>query len=258
MEDAVDYSAEPETEEVPLPPETPDVPAVDEDGVPYLNRAKEAERKAQKVRDEYEAKMAEMARQYDERLSALYQPQTQEPDDNEYDEKTGLTYGQIKALKGQFRQDWEKELQQTQHQQMNTMANTNVNQQTAKAQSNPKYKDFFENEEFSQELSAELDKLDLNAAMRKDIVEEKIAIIRGRHFDELAKQREQMAYRRAQENRHIAGEYALSKPTVASGGRQFKVTPDVEEYAKISGLSLEHAAESYWKRQERKGGQVNG
>ena len=222
----------------------------DDSGKPYFNQFQEATKKVDSTKTQYEQRIQDMERQYSTILSQNTTPAPQhDPDD--YVDGTNLTYKDLGAIERRQSEALTSELKNLRNEIYNNQAEVNLNQQKFALRQDAKFKTFFQNKSFETELDERLKYLSLESALQPDIVKGAAKMVIGDHFDEFVKEATDKARRSALENRTIVGEVQLGESTVKSGGKQIRVTPEIEQFARDSDLPLEMAAEVIEERNAR-------
>jgi len=190
------------------------VAVLDKKGVPFYNRAREYGRKE----EEHKQSIADLNAQHLKELATINNRQQQPQDLDDIDENTGLTFRQLQSLDKRNSGNITQILDIVD----NRMANSQIANETARLQNDPKFKDFFSNASYKSEMDVELKKLSIQTASMPNIVNQVVQMVRGRHMDEIVKTAEKRGRTNALENRHIVGEVSLgnSSGVNTSGGRR--------------------------------------
>ena len=215
------------------------IPVLDKDQVPWHNRGREVER----VREESERKIAEANARHQAELNAARTPAPVEPNPEDIDPETGLTYGALKVIDKRNETKIKNAVNQERERNLNVNADTNISTQKHYLKEAPKYKAFFENPKYVAEMDGYLKKISLESAMLPNIVEQAVKLVIGEHYEELEKAAEKRAKEDLLQHREIVGEVKLGKSAGSSAGKRVTVTPEIVDAARQMGISVEAAAE---------------
>lgn len=223
------------------------IPVLDSKGVPWHNRGMEAVR----IKQEADERLAEANRIHQAELDAARTPKTPEHNPDDIDQETGLTYGALSKIEKKNQAAIDAAVKAEQIRNMNVNANTNITNQKHFLKDSPKYKEFFENPKYVEEMEGHLQHISLESAMMPNIVEEAISLVLGKHIDDIYRDAERKAKTSIEQHREIIGEVKLGKSAGSNAGKTVLITPEIEEAARDMKISVEAAAEVIYKRQAR-------
>lgn len=224
------------------------VPVLDKEKVPFYNRGKEVDR----VKFEAEQNRLALEARHKKELETALKPPITEPNLDDVDPETGLTYGQLKGIEKRIEGKILGNINQVENRTANMQAQQNIKMQKHQLANNPKYKSFFENDQYAKEIDKCLANVSLEVALMPDVVEQAVKLVIGGHYDELVKEENKRAIEKAMEDRQIVGEVKLGKSGGSLQERKIKVTPEIERAAQQMKISLEAAAEIITNRNERR------
>jgi hypothetical protein len=175
------------------------VAVLDSKQVPFFNRAREIDRKDA----DHKQELADLKEQHRLDIEAASKPAQNNPED--YDDATGLTFGQLSALDKRNANSMGNIMSAVD----NRIADQQISGEKFRLQQNPQYKDFFANSAYVAEMDKKLANLSLQSASMPDIAEQVISMVQGRHIGDIVKNAEKRARTAALEGREIVSEVAL-------------------------------------------------
>lgn len=169
-------------------------PVYDRLGVPYANRAREAAR--------HESKQPAQ-----NPFAHANTPMGEQHDPEDIDPKTGLTYGQLDALKA----EWRQEMQQGQAPLLDTVAAQHVESQLSRLRDDDGFADLFASPALEQQLREEINGLHPEAKFTPGVIENVAYMIMGN--PENKKKFTNAAVKKSRTRRTIAKENRMADPS---------------------------------------------
>jgi hypothetical protein len=158
-------------------------------------------------------------------------------DDDEIDERWNMTYGQKRSITADFNAALQEVLNPISRQ----LATLHAKEQMAVLKENPKYKGFFENQQYVSELQEQLGKMTPQALYQENMIADAVDYIRGKHVEEILASKEKSVKDKVTQQRKIVGEVQVGSPAASETKSSSPVTAEAREYAALSKISPEAA-----------------
>jgi len=223
------------------------IAVLDPKKVPFKNRAKEWQRKAGETESRYQDRINELQQKGFERDNKNNNEE-EEHDDSEIDQKTGFTYGQKKALEKQLG----RKLEKADIENKTLIAGMAIDGQKNILRNDKKYKKFFDNEEYVEELERNLENLPIPAKLTPGIVKSAIHLVMGQHIEDFTKNAIETGKKTERENRQIVSEIVLGASAGSNAGKKIIINEEIKTIMSQTGMNEVDAAEVWQSRQDNK------